>query len=415
MRPAAAVDHRADGAGLTDARTGSDPLSEPALTRAGAPRLELIDRLRGLMIALMVLDHTREFLQAQALVFDPTDPARTTLALYVTRWVTHLCAPTFVFLAGASVRLQREAGRSPAALARYLLTRGFWLILLEVTVIGFGFNFAEPFLFLQVIWAIGVGFILLAGLAWVRPVVVLAVGGALVAGHALLPGAPVGGLGDLWRAAILPGAVPFGLPGLVAYPVLPWFGILCVGYGAGGVFLLAPHRRRRVLLLASAAALAVFACLRVLNGYGDPRPWSAQQDGLRTALSFLNLSKYPPSLDYVLATLGVSLALAVPLARLPSRLVAPLLSFGRTPLLTYLLHIYLTHTLTLAVGLAQGLPAHLFWNYLGDPSGLKSAHWGVGLGWVYAAWLAIMAMLYPLSRWYAALKSRRRDWWLAYL
>lgn len=392
-----------------------DPLGEPALTRAGRPRLQMVDRLRGLVIALMVLDHVREYLHVQALVFDPTDPTRTTPALYLTRWVTHLCAPTFVFLAGASVRLQREAGRSPGALSRYLLTRGVWLILLEATVIGFGFNFAEPFLFLQVIWAIGVGFVILAALTGVRPLAVLSLGVAVVAGYALLPLPGPGMVGQLWGLARSPGPAPFGLPGLVAYPVLPWFGILCLGYGGGTLFLLASRRRRSMLVALGVAAFGVFAVVRALNGYGDPRPWAVQAGALRTVMSFMDVSKYPPSLDYTLATLGISFLLASLLERLPSRLAAPLLAFGRTPLFTYLLHIYLVHGLALVVGLAMGFPAAVFANYLGNTADLKAAHWGVGLGWVYLAWLAILAALFPLSRWFARVKSRRRDWWLAYL
>lgn len=392
-----------------------DPLAGPALTRTGRPRLELIDRLRGLMIALMVLDHAREYLHVQALQFDPTDPGRTTLALFATRWVTHLCAPTFVFLAGASVRLQRESGRSPAEMARYLLSRGVWLVVLEFTVVGFGFNFAEPIFFLQVIWAIGIGFVLLAALAWVRPTVVLLLGAAIVAGHPLLPAGSPASAGGLWYAAVMPGPAPLGLPGFVAYPLLPWFGILSLGYGAGRLFTIEPDRRRAALLAVSIASLVVFAVLRLANAFGDPRPWSAQSDALRTAMSFMALSKYPPSLDYALATLGVSLAIALPLARLPRRLAAPLLAYGRAPLFTYLLHIYAVHGLALAIGLAQGLPARIFWNYLGDSSGLKAAGWGLDLGWVYVAWLAILVALYPLSLWFSRLKTRRRDWWLAYL
>jgi uncharacterized membrane protein len=400
----------------TEAAERSDPLAEPSVTRTGAPRLDAIDLLRGLVIVLMVLDHTRDFFHVQALAFDPTDLTRSDPALFLTRWVTHLCAPTFVFLAGASVWLQR-ANKSPAALSRFLLTRGLWLIALELTVVSFGFNFAAPFVFLQVIWAIGVGMVALALLVWAPPAAVLALGCIIVAGHQLL--APIdapalGGAAPLWRVAMEPGLAGFA-PGLAVYPAVPWFGVLCLGYGLGSVFAKPPAARRRLTLLLGLGALALFALLRALNGYGDPRPWDGQDDGLLTALSFLNVSKYPPSLLYVLVTLGASMLLMLALERLRGPLAALLLAFGRTPLFTYLLHVYLLHGLAMATGAAMGVEPSAFSGFLADPSRLIAAGWGVGLPVVYVIWFAVCLALYPASRWYAGVKRRRRDWWLGYL
>jgi uncharacterized membrane protein len=374
--------------------------------------------LRGLVIALMVLDHVREYFSAEALAFEATDLARTTPALFATRWVTHLCAPTFVLLAGVAAYLQRANASDPTRVSRFLLTRGLWLIALELTVISFGFDFAAPFFFFQVIWAIGLGMVLLAPLVRLPPAVVLALGALIVAGHdALAPidAADLGALGPAWRLLMEPGPAPAPLPGLVAYPALPWFGVLCLGYGLGFVFTRPDMERRRALVALGAGALALFAVLRATNGYGDPAPWRPQADGVFTALSFFKVSKYPPSLLFVLVTLGVALPLGVALERLrgwPARL---LLAFGRTPLFTYLLHVYLVHGLALAAGVAAGVPAAAFTHYLSDQSGLKAAGWGVGLPAVYGIWALVVAALYPVARWYAAVKQQRRAWWMRYL
>lgn len=408
-----------------------DPLVEPApaggrstprLTSRLPARLEFIDRLRGLVIVLMVLDHVREYWAADALLFEATDLARTTAALYATRWVTHLCAPTFVLLAGVAAYLQRAAASDPAAASRVLARRGLWLIALELTVIGFGFDFAAPFFFFQVIWAIGLGLVLVAGLARVGPTAVLALGVVVVAGHGVLGAVrptDVGALAPLWQLLMTPGPAPAPLPGLVVYPAVPWFGILCLGYGLGPLFTRADRERRRTLGWIAAGALALFVVLRAANGYGDPAPWTRQSTGVLTTLSFLKVSKYPPSLLFVLVTLGISLPLGLALERMRGAvggaLGRGLLVFGRTPLFTYLVHVYLIHGLALAVGVAMGVPASAFTSYLSDPSRLRDAGWGVGLPAVYAIWVAVVAALYPAARWYAALKERRRAWWVHYL
>ena len=410
----------------TTAVAASDSLAKPTRrpdAGAVAPRrLESIDLLRGLVIALMVLDHVREYFSFDALQFEATDLARTTPALFATRWVTHLCAPTFVFLAGASAYLQRAGEPDRARVARFLVTRGLWLIALELTVVVFGFHFGYPFFFFQVIWAIGLGLVLLAPLLWLPPAAVLTLGALIVAGHdALGPvnASDLGVLGPAWRLLMEPGPAPGGLPGFVAYPALPWFGVLCLGYGMGAVFTRPDAERRRTLLAVGAGALAVFAALRLANGYGDPAPWAPQASGVFTALSFLKVSKYPPSLLFVLVTLGLSLPIGVALEQLRGSVGGPvarvLLAFGRTPMFTYLVHVYLVHALALAAGVAAGVPASAFTSFLDGPDRLRAAGWGVGLPAVYAIWLLVVAGLYPVSRWYAGLKQRRRAWWMRYL
>lgn len=395
-------------------RVDTDVSSVVAGTRR---RLVGIDRLRGLMVVLMVLDHVREYFHLGALTSLPTDLAQTTPALFATRWITHLCAPAFVFLAGASVYLQRAASPRLGPLAGFLALRGAWLIVLEITVISFAFNFAWPFLFLQVIWAIGAGFMLLAALLWLPPRLALALGVAIVAGHALLaPLQPAGAGAALWRLLMVPGPVPaVHVPGLLAYPLLPWFGILAVGYGLGGVFLLPDSARDRRIVAIAVGALMAFVVLRAGNLYGDPSPWAVQKDALFTAMSFINVSKYPPSLLFVLITLGVSLLLLPLLERLRGPAAAMLQVIGETPLFTYLLHIFLVHGAAMLVGMAMGIPSSAFVDFLGDPSRLVQADWGVSLGWVYVAWIAIVLALWPLAHWYAGLRRRHDWWWLRFL
>jgi uncharacterized membrane protein len=202
---------------------------------------------------------------------------------------------------------------------------------------------------------------------------------------------------------------------VLVYPAIPWFGIMCLGYGLGHVFLKPAADRQRTIMLLGCGALFLFVLLRAINGYGDPAPWSVQKNALFTALSFINVSKYPPSLLYALITLGLSMLLLLGLQHLRGVAARVLLVFGRTALFTYVLHIYLVHTLAMLFGMARGVPASAFVNMLGDPSRLIAAHWGLSLPVVYGLWLSTLAILYPLSRWFADVKRRQRDWWLSYL
>jgi uncharacterized membrane protein len=385
------------------------------LTRDRPPRIAEIDLLRGFVIALMVLDHVRDFFLTQAFAFSHTDPERTTLALYATRWATHLCAPTFVFLAGASIFLQQANGKSSRQLARFLALRGAWLLVLELTIVGFGFNFA-PIVFLQVIWAIGMGMVLLAVLVRFSPRAIGTLGAVIVVGHGLLAPIDAGDLGSLGLVWTLLFELSF-VPnlGLIAYPLVPWFGVMCLGYALGFIFTLPLERRRRALATAGAVALVAFVIVRTLNGYGDPARWRSFETISQTVMSFLNVSKYPPSLLFVLVTLGPSLLITPLLMRLRGSLANLLLAFGRTPLFTYVLHIYVAHGAALIIGIAMGLPAAAFRNFILDPSPLSNSNWGFPLAGVYVAWVGVLALLYPLSAWFADVKRRRRDWWLSYV
>lgn len=400
----------------TTVKDASSIASADGLTRSGLARVSGIDTLRGLVIILMVLDHVRDFFSVpiDPLALDSGDPA-----LFLTRWVTHLCAPTFVFLAGVSVWLQASNGKTKPHLSRFLVTRGLWLIVLEIAVIGLGFNFGW-WIFLQVIWAIGAGMIVLAGLIWLSRWAVLGIGAAILVLHPLLTIVPVEALGPLealWRplAVFGPWQTSAGFA-LVAYPAIPWMGVLLLGYGLGFVFGRDPAVRTKWLLGLAIGALASFAVLRGFNLSGvDPRPWAIQVEPLWTAFSVINVSKYPPSLAYVLVTLGLALLLYLGLERLKGSVASVLTTFGRTPLFTYLIHVWLAHGLAVAVGLAIGIPLDAFGNSILDPERLTQAGWGFGLAGVYLAWLATLVLLYPLSRWFEGIKRRRRDWWLGYL
>lgn len=395
----------------------STDINHAALTRTGALRLDAIDLLRGLVIVLMVLDHVRDYVHAPAFVFNPTDLTQTHPILFMTRWITHLCAPTFVFLAGVSIFMQRANGKSPAELSSFLLTRGLWLIVLEFTIIGFGFNWGPPLAFMQVIWAIGASMVLMALLVRLPVNAVLALGVLIVVAQqavaSMVDAQQLGEWTQAWFLTMQPGPTLF-LRGFIPYPVIPWFGVMCLGYGLGFIFRQPSDQRRRSVLALALSLLAAFVVLRAINGYGDPAPWSVQSSSIMTVLSFINVSKYPPSLMYVLVTLGVSMLLFLALEKLTGPLQKFLLAFGRTPLFTYVLHIYFAHSLALLLGVLGGKPAGYYFDFLSQFGGLIEGY-GYTLPVVYLAWLAVLLMLYPLSSWFARVKRERRDWWLSYL
>lgn len=402
----------------SEGQYGGDALvaPRPALTRTGAARLDAIDMLRGLVISIMVLDHVRDFFHFYAQRFDPTDPLKTSLAIYSTRWVTHLCATSFVFLAGVSIFLQKADGKTPNKLSTFLLKRGAWLILLEVTIVSFGFNFAEPFVFFQVIGAIGAGMIAMSVLSRLPSMVVLALGATIITAYPLLMGATQGAVGvsHIIRSLALAPAIFPEVPMLAVYPIIPWLAIMCLGFGAGPLFQKPAEERRRILLVAGVGLLGLFFVLRFLNGYGDPAPWRALPESSQTLMSFFNVSKYPPSLDFVSITLGISLLIFLALERLRGPLASVLLTFGRTPLFTYLCHLYIAHGLMLIVALCIGFPAAVATDFLLGGKPLQMG-WGFSLPVVYAVWALVLLMMYPLSRWFERIKSRRRDWWLSYI
>jgi uncharacterized membrane protein len=355
-----------------------------------APRLAAIDMLRGFVIALMALDHTRDFFGPAP--FGPEELAGTTPAWFWTRWITHLCATAFVLLAGSSAYL-RGQGSGVASLSRYLATRGALLLAFEMTWISFSWQFGYNVIILQVLWALGVGMMILAALVWLPRAVIGGVAALLIIPHNLLDGWRPGGF--LWQAWHQGGFYPLasGVEGIVImYPLMPWVGLIAAGYALGPVFQWAPERRQRFLLGAAAILLLAFVALRAFNVYGDPEPWAALGRGwMFDLMSFVRVSKYPPSLLYLCVTCAIGLSLLVLFERIRSNRV--LLAFGRDPLFFYVIHIALIHFLgklyfTLRFGRAPDFSGpKAIWPDAYTPSLLV----------VYLAWAAILVLMYGLT------------------
>jgi len=408
--------------------TASATFTNPAALSAQTtrrPRIESIDLLRGLVMIIMALDHSRDYFNASAYLYDPTDLSQASPALFLTRWITHFCAPIFMLLAGIAAWLYgNKNGRK--AVSFFLLTRGAWLIFCELFIVTFGwtFNFHFSFYILQVIWAFGVAMVLLSALVWLSRPALLTVGLILIAGHNLLDGIHASGnsLATVgW--AFLHQFTFFYYPHFgfaLGYPILPWLGIICLGYSLGSLYAptVAPHRRKKTLRVLGLGATAAFILIRAINLYGDPAPWSAQRNGLYTFLSFLNVTKYPPSLDYILMTLGPGF-LFLSVAEKPlNKFTAPIAVFGRVPFFYYILHIYLFHLLALFAAMIQGHSAVDMINFTTWVTGVPTLKgYGFGLGVVYAVWIAVVLALYPPCKRFDAYKraNQAQKKWLSYL
>lgn len=362
-----------------------------------------VDLLRGLVMALMALDHARDYFGPGG---DPMDFFRTTPALFATRWVTHLCAPVFVVLAGVSAHYVAQR-RGRAATARFLVTRGLWLIVLELTIVRAAWMFAlEPPVFsLMVIWALGVCMIALAGLIWLPRGAVAAIGLAMVAGHNLVDGVNAAGLGDwapVWSILHERGTYELGGATIrVVYPVVPWIGVMALGWAVAPWLAANRTTRGRALVIGGLAALAAFIVLRWTGVYGDAMRWYDADATSLSVMSFLHVTKYPPSLCYLLATLGIASLLLAAFDAAGARL-QPLAVFGRVPLFFYVAHLYVIHG-----------AAELIALWSPPPPDAWTLEWSLPA--LYGAWLGALAVLYPLCQWFAGVKARRRAWWLSYL
>jgi uncharacterized membrane protein len=384
-------------------------------------RLTSVDALRGLVIVVMALDHVRDFFHFP--LPDPTDIPKTTVVLFFTRWITHFCAPAFMLTAGIGAGLSLSRGRSKRGLSWFLLTRGLWLVVLELTwvrSIGWMFNFDYTVVFFLVIWTLGWSMVLLAGLIWLprRLLIVLCL--TAIVGHNALDHVEVtGGFHWLWTIVHAPGnLVPApGYKIAVPYVLLPWVFVMALGYCCAPIFTWEARRRQRALVWTGTLAIAAFVVIRAINGYGDTAPWTSQRSPVFTLLSFLNTQKYPPSLDFLLMTLGPAcLALAL-FERWRGRLSEVLLVYGRTPMFFYLLHIPLIHLTAVIFALARyGAAGFLFRNSGPDaplPWPMPPGY-GYSLWVVYGVWLGIVAALYPLCKRFGEYKRTHRSTWLSY-
>lgn len=377
-------------------------------------RLTSIDIVRGFVMVVMALDHVRDYVTHAR--FPPEDLSRASAALFATRWITHFCAPTFFLLAGVGIGLLDQ--RQPTGqVSRYLVTRGLWLLVLElvITPIGWQFGFELIPAFALVLWALGWSMIALALLVHVPAPVLLALSLVTVFGHNLLdPVRPesFGLFAGLWHLLHVPG---FAIPNVlfVAYPLIPWVAVMCLGYLLARAYQWDPGRRRRFLIRAGLAASALFVVLRFLNGYGNPLPWSPQRTPALTVASFLNVQKYPPSLDFLLMTLGPALAALALTEQARGRVGRWLAVYGRVPLFFYVVHIFVAHAAAVVVALIQS--GELRRIKVITEFGSLPEWYGLPLPGVYLVWALVVIALYHPCRWFARVKETRGEWWIRYM
>jgi uncharacterized membrane protein len=381
-------------------------------------RVESIDVVRGVIMILMAIDHTRDFFGVPGA--NPTDLASTTVPLFFTRWITHFCAPVFFLLTGTGAYLTLRK-KSKGELSRFLFTRGLWLIFLELVVTrGFGwqFNFDYHVTMLFILWALGWAMIVLSVLVYLPTSVVAAFGVLMIATHNLLDS--VQSSNPFWTILHSPNFI-VNHPGrivFVPYALIPWVGVTAAGYGLGQIYgsNWTPTRRKAFLLALGIGLTVGFFVLRAVNLYGDPRPWATQKSLVFTMLSFLNTTKYPPSLLFLLMTLGPALLFLWAVDAGTPRWLRPAVTIGKVPMFYYLLHIPLIHLLAIAVCYARY--GQVYWMFesptIGQFPFTPPPGWGFSLPIVYLVWACVVLMLYPLCRWFAGLKQRRNDAWLSY-
>jgi uncharacterized membrane protein len=387
-------------------------------------RIASIDLLRGIVMIIMALDHVRDFFHAGAFSFSLTD--NTSTSLFITRWITHLCAPTFILLAGTSAYFvaQRKTLKETSV---FLITRGIWLIILQFTLIRFGWNLDPLFRYNSntIISVIGICMIAMAGLIHLRFNAILIIGIVLVAGHNLLDSVsfPDGTFADvLWSFLHVPKTYYLNNNYIFFfyYPVLPWIGVIALGYCLGRLYdaTYTSERRKRILLLLSGLGLFVFLVLRIINVYGDPVPWSKQPELANTLISFFNLEKYPPSLLFLCATLWISMLLLALMEGKDLKRWRSITLFGNTALFYYVTHIYLIHLLAVGAVILSGFSwrTMIFLGQTSKGSPELQENYGFGLDKVYLIWIVIVILLYPLCVWWNNLKSRNKGkWWVSYV
>lgn len=387
-------------------------------------RVNSIDILRGLVMVIMALDHVRDFFHFDAFQHDPLDVSTTTPVLFFTRYITHYCAPTFVFLAGTSAYLS-GLRKSKAELGAFLIKRGLWLVIAEFVIVALGMTF-DPLYHLQVfqvIWATGISMIFLGLFVSLKfsYSLILAIGLIIVFGHNLLDHVQMGTGRNFWWDLVHAGQFSFysyapSRGGLIVYPFLPWVGIITVGYAFGKLFesSVPPVVRRKGILTIGFSLIALFIILRLINHYGNPSPWKMQDTSLKTFLNFLDVNKYPPSLMYTCVTLGPALIFLALIEGVRNRVTAFFEIYGRVPFFYYVVHFYLIHTISLIGFYLSGYGTKDIVDTR-TPFLFRPLTYGFDLWVVYLVWIGIVLLLYPLCRKFNNYKSTHRQWWLSYL
>ncbi len=383
-------------------------------------RLNTIDFTRGFVMIIMALDHTRDFMHVTGLTQDPTDLTTTTPILFFTRWITHLCAPTFVFLAGVSAYLYFK-NEGLAKGRQFLLSRGIWLIILEFTIVNFALWFDIEFhvLLFEVIGAIGFGFVVLGLILSVPARTLGIIGLIIVFAHNALPIIPFAE-GSVLKAILSPlfGRTAFPITPnvlfVMGYPPIPWLGIMLVGFASGMLFEFTESKRKILLLKIGVSSLVVFVLLRFINVYGDA-PWLSQKNSVFTFISFINLTKYPPSLLFTLCMLGITFLILYFSDGVKNKVMDVAMVYGKVPLFYFIVHLYLLHALMIVIMLLQGFQ----WGEMnfgafgsGRPKDVES---GVELWVVYLIWICVVVLLYPICKWFGNYKANHKDVkWLKY-
>lgn len=383
-------------------------------------RIESIDLLKGLVMVIMALDHTRDYFHYSAMQYDPTDVHHTTLPIFFTRFITHFCAPTFSFLAGMSAFMVGRR-KSKRELSGFLFKRGLWLVFIELTVVNFAWYFDVQFRSpgLLTIWALGISMIVLAALIYLPRKAILWFSLIVIAGHNLLDTIHFKG-NAFWSMLHEFGVFPIskGYLFIVAYPIIPWIAVMSLGYYFGGFYNsdIAPEKRRKLFNVIGLVALALFVLLRFTNVYGDPILFTQQTTLSKDLIVFFNPVKYPPSLDYLLMTLGVAFLFLANSENLKGKVVNFFTIYGRVPFFYYILHLYFIHLGAMLYSQLSGYGWHklILEGWITELPRMRG--YGLALIWVYAIWIAIILLLYPFCKWFDSYKQNHKDkWWLSYL
>lgn len=387
-------------------------------TVATNKRIVSIDILRGIIMVIMALDHTRDFFSNYH--YNPLDLEHTTVPMFFTRWITHYCAPVFVFFAGTSAFLSFNRGKTKQEAAKFLLSRGIWLIILEFTIVRFGwlFNLDYTHLLVQVIWAIGCSMVFLSGLIFLPYPLILSIGLLMIFGHNAFDSIHADALsqyGGLWHVFHEMGLTQItqSVSLFVIYPLVPWLGVMATGYCFGKVFTKTEVERNKWLFGTGIIAILLFIVLRYSNVYGDFHHWAMQDTVTKTVLSFIDCTKYPPSLLYLLMTLGPAILSLPLLEKITNATSRFFLVFGRVPMFYYILHIYLLHAMAMTIAYFKGVPMFYFTDT--EKSFGPKPGWGYGLVGVYLYWALAIIILYFPSRWFMNIKMNQKKWWLSYI